>query len=66
MAGLVMFCLWISACGVKGDPLPPLKPVELGRGQPSYKKASEKIQLEKFPADEEEEEKLKKHEREDE
>ncbi|MCB0391147.1 MAG: hypothetical protein KDD58_07645 [Bdellovibrionales bacterium] len=32
-------------CGVKGDPLPPEKPPLLGRGQPTYKKATEEIVL---------------------
>lgn len=49
--------LSIGACGVKGDPLPPLKPVDLGRGQPSYKKATEDIPLQKYsPADDREDE----------
>jgi hypothetical protein len=36
---------WILGCGVKGDPLLPLKPSALGRGQPTYRKATEKIPL---------------------
>jgi hypothetical protein len=40
--------LFLLSCGIKGDPLPPLTPPELGRGQPSFKKASEEIN---FPDD---------------
>ncbi len=36
---------FISACGVKGDPLPPEKPVEIGRGRPTYKRAFRDIQM---------------------
>lgn len=28
----------VSACGVKGDPKPPLTPAEIGHGQPSFKR----------------------------
>lgn len=30
-------------CGVKGDPVPPKIPAELGRGQPTYKGATEDL-----------------------
>lgn len=36
----------VAACGVKGDPLPPEKPVELGRGRPTYKRATEGLKIE--------------------
>jgi hypothetical protein len=36
----------LAACGVKGDPLPPEKPVELGRGRPTYKRATEGLKIE--------------------
>ncbi len=36
-----------SGCGVKGDPLPPEKPTDLGRGRPTYRRASEEITIEK-------------------
>jgi hypothetical protein len=39
--------LALPACGVKGDPLPPEKPTELGRGRPTYRRASEEIVIEK-------------------
>lgn len=32
-------------CGVKGDPVPPEKAPELGRGQPSYQKATRGIRV---------------------
>lgn len=54
---LLFGCLYLLACGVKGDPLPPEKPVELGRGRPTYKRATEGIPLEKAtPRKEDEEE----------
>lgn len=39
--------IFISACGVKGDPLPPERPVELGRGRPTYRRATEGIRIER-------------------
>lgn len=41
--GLLFFASLNLACGVRGRPQPPLKPPELGRGEPSYKKAVEDI-----------------------
>jgi hypothetical protein len=46
--------LSITNCGVKGDPLPPKVPMEVGRGQPTYHKASEKIPLQKYQPNEDE------------
>lgn len=37
----------LAACGVKGDPLPPEKSAEIGRGRPTYKRAVEEIKVEK-------------------
>ena len=31
---------WLVACGVKGDPVPPQTPPAIGRGKPSYSKAT--------------------------
>ncbi len=31
----------LAACGVRGAPQPPLTPPELGRGQPTFKRATE-------------------------
>jgi hypothetical protein len=33
----------LAACGVKGDPKPPLTPASLGHGQPSFKRATKDI-----------------------
>jgi hypothetical protein len=38
--------VFLTGCGVKGDPLPPEKPPELGRGRPTYKRATEEIHIE--------------------
>lgn len=45
-------------CGVKGDPLPPQRPAELGRGRPTYRRATQriKVQPQVEPADEEDKE----------
>lgn len=43
--GLILLAL--VNCGVKGDPVPPEKPPELGRGHPTYKRATEDIKIEK-------------------
>lgn len=52
-----IFFLFVTGCGVKGDPVPPSQPPELGRGQPTYRKATEKIQLQKYsPAEDQEKE----------
>lgn len=40
---LSMMLLFLSGCGVKGDPLPPEKPPVLGRGQPTYREATEEF-----------------------
>ena len=49
---LIVITLGINqfACGVKGDPLPPEKPSEIGRGQPNYRKAAEEIQIPSLPS----------------
>lgn len=39
----------ISACGVKGRPMPPLTNPPLGRGEPNFSKATEKVKLKKTP-----------------
>ncbi len=33
----------VSSCGVRGRPLPPVNPPELGHGQPGFKRASEEF-----------------------
>lgn len=37
------------ACGVRGDPVPPKIPTELGRGQPTYKGATEDLAFPTVP-----------------
>ena len=32
-----------AGCGVRGDPIPPGTPAELGRGKPNYKRATEDL-----------------------
>ncbi len=50
------FLLKLAACGVKGDPMPPEKPPELGRGRPTYKRATEGLRVEpKSPKKDEDE-----------
>lgn len=62
-AAPVLFCL---GCGVKGDPLPPEKPVNIGRGQPTFRRAFKDVRIEQGTrlSDEEENEEIKKQERE--
>ena len=33
----------LAACGVRGDPMAPLVPTEIGRGQPTYRGATESL-----------------------
>lgn len=53
---IVLFfsAIFLSACGVKGDPLPPEKPTSLGRGRPTYRRATEGIKLENYNKENEE------------
>ena len=41
----VIICIstWLLGCGVRGNPLPPLEPTEVGRGRPTYKKAMKEV-----------------------
>lgn len=41
--------LFVVSCGVKGDPLPPEKPVEIGRGRPTYRRATEPLRKTELP-----------------
>jgi len=51
---LAIFYLAFMACGVKGDPRPPLQPIEIGRGRPTFDKATQAIVDEENSDDEEE------------
>ncbi len=44
LLAIFQFCI---ACGVKGDPMPPLSPTVLGHGEPTFQKATEKIKIKK-------------------
>lgn len=50
---LMVICIMtigtLVGCGVKGDPIPPATPVELGRGQPTYKRATEEFAFPDIP-----------------
>ena len=39
-----------SGCGVKGDPMPPGKAPELGRGKPNHKRATESLAFPVIPS----------------
>ena len=62
LAKMMRFSLVISSagsllsCGVKGDPLPPERPAELGRGRPTYKRATEGLQIKPLHSTPQEEE----------
>lgn len=40
---LLLLSLALNACGVRGDPIPPGTPAELGRGKPNYKRATQEL-----------------------
>ena len=40
---LLAIVAFAVSCGVKGDPVPPGTPAELGRGKPSYRRATEPL-----------------------
>lgn len=40
---LVVGSLILFACGVRGRPQPPLVPADLGRGKPTFKRATEEF-----------------------
>lgn len=58
----VLFLFGVFGCGVKGDPLPPEKPPELGRGEPTYRRATEEFAFPDVPAIHEEPKKEKDNE----
>lgn len=47
---ILIVCLGFVGCGVKGDPIPPQKPPELGRGEPTYRRATEEFAFPDMPA----------------
>ena len=47
---LAALLTWMMVgCGVKGDPVAPGTPAELGRGQPTYKRATEEFAFPDVP-----------------
>ena len=40
---ILIAAYFVSGCGVRGDPMPPGTPAELGRGKPNYKRATEHL-----------------------
>jgi hypothetical protein len=46
---VIIALLGSVACGVRGDPVPPKIPAELGRGQPTYKGATEDLAFPTVP-----------------
>ena len=42
----------IGGCGVRGRPQPPLTPAEIGRGQPTFKRATEEFAFPDVPSPE--------------
>ena len=42
LASLALVTL-VGACGVKGNPVPPLTPPELGRGTPTFRRATQDL-----------------------
>lgn len=46
---LIISSLGHIGCGVRGDPVPPKIPADLGRGQPTYKGATENLAFPKVP-----------------
>ena len=49
VSSVISASLSISGCGVKGKPLPPLEPAEIGRGAPTYKRAAEQAKPSVIP-----------------
>ncbi len=48
LAGLLLFAA-MQGCGVKGRPLPPEKPAELGRGKPTFTRTTEDFRFRNIP-----------------
>ncbi|MBK9293728.1 MAG: hypothetical protein IPM57_04670 [Oligoflexia bacterium] len=42
---LIILVFSIASCGVKTDPIPPVKPVDIGYGKPVYKSEKEKNKI---------------------
>ena len=44
---VISLTFFVCSCGVKGKPQPPLEPVKLGHGEPTYSSTVKKITIEK-------------------
>ena len=47
---LLVACCLVAGCGVRGRPQPPLTPPELGRGEPTFKRATEEFAFPDVPS----------------
>lgn len=47
---LLVVSIVSSGCGVKGDPLPPVEPAHIGRGEPTFNRATREIVDPTLPA----------------
>ena len=52
LAGIMILIGAVLGCGVRGKPQPPLSPPELGRGQPTFKRATEEFAFPNVPSPE--------------
>lgn len=53
---LLLTYFFALGCGVKGNPSPPERRGELGRGRPTYKRATEGLKIKKIEPEEVDEE----------
>ncbi len=49
LAVCVTQSLLTMGCGVRGEPLPPTTPPEIGRGQPTFRRATEPFAFSNVP-----------------
>lgn len=59
---IALLSLYLVGCGIRGDLVPPSKPSDIGRGRPTYKRATENLHPNKPFAGSEEEEKTNESE----
>lgn len=62
----VLLFFSVVGCGVKGDPLPPERPAEIGRGRPTFKRATEPLRQPNLPSVYDDNDEETKDEKEDE
>jgi hypothetical protein len=49
LSSTLTLCYFVAACGVRGDPVPPKTPTPLGRGEPTYKGATQNLAFPNVP-----------------